>query len=84
MISSSYTVSTTPTLIAAADPRKTRMVYIDPGANDTYLGGLAVNSTIGIKATKNEIYVFLLRSGTDLYAVTSTGSHTIKVMESFR
>ena len=71
-----YTISTTPVLIRAAQPEP-ETIYLDPTAQNIYIGGSDVTSTTGVALTKSVITPIFIRGGQTLYAVTNTGSHPL-------
>lgn len=81
MISTRYTATTTPILIAAARPAESRWVYVESGANNVYLGDVNVTSATGLLGTKDVVMPFFLPALCSLYAVTASGSHPVTVME---
>ena len=81
MNSSAITVTTTATLLMAATQTATRHIYINPGANDTYIGGSNVTSTDGVVLPKNAVAEIVLPPLNALYGITASGSHTIHVLQ---
>ena len=81
MISTTYAVNTTPVIIAAARPTESRWIYIDPGAQDIYIGGAGITSVTGMKLTKSVIFAMYLPPLEAVYALSRTGSHDVTVME---
>jgi len=71
-----YTISTTPVLIRAAQPEP-ETIYLDPTAQNIYIGGSDVTSTTGVALTKSVITPIFVRGGQTLYAITATGSHPL-------
>ena len=71
-----YQISTTPVLIRAAQPEP-ETIYLDPTAQNIYIGGSDVTSTTGVALTKSVITPIFIRGGQTLYAVTNTGTHPI-------
>lgn len=81
MISSVITVTTSPTLLVAATANATRTIYIQPDAADTHIGGLSVTTTNGLTIAKDTQFVVDLPPQCDLYGITGTGTHTVRVMQ---
>lgn len=81
MISTTYSVNTTPIIIAAARPAESRWIYIEPGGQDIYIGGAGITSTTGLKLTKNVIFAMFLPPLEAVYALSRTGAHDVTVME---
>jgi len=71
-----YTISTTPVLIRAAQPEP-ETIYLDPTAQNIYIGGSDVTATTGVALTKSVITPIFVRGGQTLYAITNTGSHPL-------
>lgn len=75
MKSANTTVTTTATLLVAADD-KNRTVYIHPNAT-VYLGNSAVTSTSGFHALANTPIAIELPIKETIYAITATGTATV-------
>ena len=75
MKSANTTVTTTATLLVAADD-KNRTVYIHPNAV-VYLGNSAVTSTTGLHAVANVTFAYELPLRETIYAITATGTATV-------
>lgn len=71
-----YQISTTPVLIRAAQPEP-ETIYLDPTAQNIYIGGSDVTSTTGVALTKSVITPIFIRGGQTLYAITATGTHPL-------
>ena len=71
-----YNISTTPVLIRAAQPEP-ETIYLDPTAQDLYIGGSDVTADTGIKLTKSVITPIFIRGEQTLYAITRTGTHPL-------
>ena len=76
MKSDVYQISTTPVLIRAAQPEP-ETIYLDPTAQNIYIGGSDVTSTTGVALTKDVITPIFIRGGQTLYAITNTGTHPL-------
>jgi hypothetical protein len=76
-----YTLTQEPAVIVPAIKFASRTVYVDPLANDVYLGGLNVSTTTGVKLRKNDITSFVIPPNESLYAMVATGSHPVIVLE---
>ena len=81
MNSSTITVTTTATLLVASTATATRHIYINPGANDTYIGGSNVTSTNGVVLPKSTIAEIVLPPLNALYGITASGSHDINILQ---
>jgi hypothetical protein len=81
MISSTITVTTSPTLLVAATANATRTIYLEPIGNDVHIGGSAVTTTTGLVTKKDQISVMAIPPQNALYAVTATGTVTIRVLQ---
>jgi hypothetical protein len=80
MIASTITVTTSPTVLVAATANATRTIYIEPVGSDIHVGGSAVTTTTGLATKKDIISTYLLPPKNALYAITSTGTVTIRVL----
>lgn len=77
-----YSIAQTAVLIhpSAIEPQT---IYLDPTAQDIYIGGSDVSTANGIKLTKSVITPIFCPSFQSLYAITGTGTHPIiKLSES--
>jgi len=80
MISSVITVTTSPTLLVAETANATRTIFIEPDSGDVHLGGATVSTTNGLTITNGAQFEIVLPPQNSLYAVTGTGSHTVRLM----
>jgi hypothetical protein len=80
MISSVITVTTSPTLLVAETANATRTIYFEPTGNDVHIGGSAVTTTTGLVTKKDVTTVMVLPPQNSLYAVTATGTVTVRLM----
>ena len=76
-----YTVSTTRVLIVPAD-NINRTCYLHvTGAGTVYIGGDDVTSSNGLLTEKHAVPLeFFLPAGETLYAVTASGTETMRVL----
>lgn len=81
MIASIITVTTSPTLIIAETANATRTIYLEPVGNDVHIGGSAVTTTTGLVTKKDVTTVMVLPPQNELWAVTSTGTVTVRLMQ---
>jgi len=81
MISSIITVTTSPTLIVAETANATRTIYLEPVGTDVHIGGSAVTTTTGLVTKKDVISTMILPPQNGLWAVTGTGTVTIRVLQ---
>jgi hypothetical protein len=81
MNTSAHTVTTTRSLVVAAD-NINRNIYIHAiGAGVVYLGGADVTAANGLLTEKNAVpFEMFLPAGETLYAVVATGSEEIRIM----
>jgi len=79
MISSVATVTSTASIIVAKTSSATRTIVLQPDASDIHIGGSDVTITNGLTVTKGTQFTFVLPPQQDLYAVVSTGSHTVRI-----
>ena len=71
-----YNIAQTPVLIRAAQPEP-ETIYLDPTAQDIYIGGSDVTGTTGVALTKSVLTPIFIRGGQTLYAITKTGTHPL-------
>lgn len=81
MIASTVTVTTSPTLLIAQTKNATRTIYLEPVGSDVHVGGSAVTTTTGLVTKKDVTSTFLLPPLNDLWAITATGTVTIRVLQ---
>jgi hypothetical protein len=81
MISSSVTVGTTPTLLAAAG-LGTRTVYIHVIGNTTvYIGGATVTTATGTATEKHTSPIPIkIRDGQTLYGIVASATEDVRVL----
>jgi hypothetical protein len=83
------TVTTTPTLIidgttAAAKEhfiKVPRTIFLRATGADIHLGDASVSSSDGLQISKDLTFTMVINPRQSLWAVTSTGSHTVTVLE---
>ena len=80
MISSTITVTTSPTLLVTETANATRTIFIEPDSGDVHLGGATVSTSNGLTITNGAQFQIVLPPQNSLYAVTGTGSHTVRLM----
>jgi hypothetical protein len=81
MIASTITVTTSPTLIIGETANATRTIYLEPVGNDVHIGGSAVTTTTGLVTKKDVISMMILPPQNGLWAVTTTGTVTIRLLQ---
>ena len=81
MIASTITVTTSPTLIIGETANATRTIYFEPVGNDVHIGGSAVTTTTGLVTKKDVTTVMVLPPQNGLWAVTGTGTVTVRLMQ---
>ena len=81
MIASTITVTTSPTLIIAETANATRTIYLEPVGNDVHIGGSEVTTTTGLVTKKDVTTVMVLPPQNGLWAVTATGTVTVRLMQ---
>jgi len=79
MISKAVTVTTSPTLIVAAD-NQPRTCYFHSTSGSTYLGNSAVSISDGLHLPNNQTITILVPFGESLYGVTNTGTTSVRVL----
>jgi hypothetical protein len=80
MNSSVITVTATATLLVAETANATRTIFIEPDAGDVHLGGATVSTTNGLTITNGSQFQIVLPPQNSLYAITATGSHTVRLL----
>lgn len=78
MKTSQVTVSTTATLLVAADPHD-QTVLLHTASGACYLGNAAVTSATGFKIDNNTEVTLPLGAYEALYGITSSGTDTVYV-----
>lgn len=81
MIASTVTVTTSPTLLIAETQNATRTIYLEPVGSDVHVGGSTVTTTTGLVTKKDVTSTFLLPPLNGLWAITATGTVTIRVLQ---
>jgi hypothetical protein len=81
MIASLITITTSPTLIIGETANATRTIYLEPVGTDVHIGGSAVTTSTGLVTKKDVITMMILPPQNGLWAVTSTGTVTIRVLQ---
>jgi hypothetical protein len=75
MANAHVTVTTTPTLLVAADPHdQTAIIHVESGA--IFVGNASVTTSNGFKLDNNNKITFPIGAYEALYAVTNTGTST--------
>lgn len=78
MKTSQVTVTTTATLLVAADPHD-QTVVVHAAAGSCYIGNASVTASTGFKIDNGNKLTFPLGAYEALYAITSSGSDTVYV-----
>ena len=81
MNSSTITVTTSPTLIIGETANATRTIYLEPVGTDVHIGGSAVTTTTGLVTKKDVISMMVLPPQNGLWAVTGTGTVTVRLLQ---
>lgn len=81
MIATTVTVTTSPTLLIAQTKNATRTIYLEPVGSDVHVGGSTVTTTTGLVTKKDVTSTFLLPPLNGLWAITATGTVTIRVLQ---
>lgn len=81
MIASLITITTSPTLIIGETANATRNIYLEPVGQDVHIGGSAVTTSTGLVTKKDVISMMILPPQNGLWAVTSTGTVTVRVLQ---
>jgi hypothetical protein len=73
------TVTTSPTLIVAAD-NLPRICYLHSGTGSTYIGGSDVTSSTGIHLSNGTTMEITVPFNQTVYAITASSTHTMRVL----
>jgi len=79
MKTTTYTIAQTAVQIRLAQPEP-ETIYLDPTAQDIYIGGDDLTVDNGIKLTKSVITPIFVRGEQTLYAITKTGTHPLIIL----
>lgn len=79
MKSAAVTVTTSPTLVVAAD-NIPRTCYLHSTSGSTYLGDSAVTTSSGLHLPNNQTISIIVPSGETLYGITNTGTTNVRVL----
>ena len=75
-------VTTTATLIVAADIEKRTIYLHNDSGGSIYLGGSDVTTTVGYHFKNQETLALDIPQGETLYGITATNTHDISVLRS--
>ena len=75
-----YAVTTTAVKVRAANAEQAT-IYLRPSANDVFVGGADVTSTNGLKLTNAATQEMVIPNQEELWAIVSTGTHNLVVVE---
>jgi hypothetical protein len=79
MKTTTYTIAQTRVKIRAADPQP-ETIYLDPTAQDIYIGGDDLTVDNGMRLTKSVITPIFIRGEQELYAICKTGTAPIVIL----
>jgi hypothetical protein len=79
MKSVAVTVTTSPTLLVAAD-NQNRIVWLHTTSGSTYLGDSAVTSSSGLHLENNSTLEIHLPFGETLYGIANAGTTNVRVL----
>jgi hypothetical protein len=79
MKSVAVTVSTTATLVVAAD-NENRVCYLHSTSGSTYLGDSTVTTSSGLHLPNNQTIAINVPLGQTLYGITNTGTTNVRVL----
>jgi len=80
MRTAQYSVSTTPVLVVG-EAGSNRTVYFHVETTPVFLGANGVTSTTGLKMDANDKLTMRVNGGSEIWAVTATGTAPVYVME---
>ena len=75
-----YAVTTTAVKVRAANAEQAT-IYLRPSANDIFVGGSDVTSSNGLKLTNAATQEMVIPNQEELWAIVSTGTHDLVVVE---
>jgi hypothetical protein len=79
MKSIAVTVTTSPTLLIAAD-NQNRVCYLHSGTGSIYIGGSEVNAGNGLHLSNGTTMEITLPIGQTIYGVTSSSTQTMRIL----
>lgn len=79
MKSIAITVTTSPTLVVAAD-NIPRTCYLHSTSGSLYIGGNNVTSSNGLHLSNGQTIEIFVPTNETVYAITSSSSHTMRVL----
>jgi hypothetical protein len=79
MKSAAVTVTTSPTLVVAAD-NFARRCYLHSSSGSLYIGGSDVTSANGLHMANNTTLEIFVPTNETIYAVTASSTHTMRVL----
>ena len=79
MKSLAITVTTSPTLVVAAD-NQPRICYLHSTSGSTYLGDSAVTVSSGLHLPNNATITIQVPFGETLYGITNTGTTNVRLL----
>ena len=83
MISTVTSVTDTRVKIVSKAVNATRSVNVRATSNDVYIGGADVTSANGLNLRQHEPITVIVPPNEELWAITSTGTHTIATLTNF-
>jgi hypothetical protein len=79
MKSTAITITTTATLVVAAD-NENRVCYLHSTSGSTYLGDSTVTTSSGLHLPNNQTIAINVPLGQTLYGITNTGTTNVRVL----
>ena len=83
MISTVTSVTVTRVKIISKAVNATRSVNVRATSNDVYIGGADVTSANGLPLRQHEFILVIVPPNEELWAITSSGTHTIATLTNF-
>jgi c-di-GMP-binding flagellar brake protein YcgR len=83
MISTVTSVTDTRIKIVSKAVNATRNVNVRATSNDVYIGGADVTSANGLPLRQHESIIVVIPPNEELWAITSSGTHTIATLTNF-
>ncbi len=79
MKSAAVTVTTSPTLVVAAD-NIPRTCYLHSSSGSLYIGGSDVTTSNGLHMPNNTTLEIFVPTNETIYAITTSSTHTMRVL----
>jgi hypothetical protein len=82
LVSSQVTVTTSPTLLIAADKNPVLVhLHLHDNTDNVYIGDSTVTTSTGLRLLKQDSFDINLAPGNALYAIITTGTATVSIIK---